>query len=426
MTETAPDKSVVIIGAGFAGLQAAKALSRAAPSAKILLIDRHNYHTFSPLLYQVATAAIEPEEIAFPVRAIVRNRPNLRFLLAGVQSIDIRSRLVVTSGGSVPYDYLIVAAGSETNFYGIAGAEASAYEVKDLPEAMALRNRILSTFERAADEPKGDLRQKLMTIVIVGGGPTGVELAGAIAELSRAMIRRDFPTLDDSEVRVIQIEAGKRLLSAFRPRLGQAALDFMRDRRVEVLLDTTVESIDESSVRLAGGRSIESALIIWAAGVRASPLSSSLSKSPASSNRRTVLPTLQLPDHREVYVVGDMAELRTGRSPLPMLAPPAMQEGRHAALNIARQMRGEQPIGFHYRDRGTMATLGRSHAVAQIGPVSLTGFLAWVAWLALHLVELIGFRNRALVLINWIWTYVFFEGGTRAILPPEQQPRHED
>jgi len=416
---------VVIVGAGFAGVQAAKALARGAPSARIIVLDRHNYHTFTPLLYQVATAAIEPEEIAYPVRSILRSYPNIRFRVTEVTGIDLGERLVKTGTGPVSYDYLVAATGSTTNFFGIPGAAERSYGLKDLPEALALRNHLLTRFEQAADEPNAERRSTLLTLVIVGGGPTGVELAGALAELTRQMILHDFRTLDPSEVRVVLVEAGRRLLGPFRPNLGGAALRFLRHRGVEVLLATAVESADESGVQLSNGITIGAPLLIWAAGVQAQALAGELVPEPASAGRVPTLPTLQMMEHPEVYVVGDMAELRQDSGVLPMLAPVAMQEGRCAGLNIARQVAGRQPMPFRYVDRGIMATLGRSSAVAQLGPLSLTGFPAWVAWLALHLVELIGFRNRLLVLVNWIWDYFFFERGVRVIIRPAGEPERQ-
>jgi NADH:ubiquinone reductase (H+-translocating) len=404
------NQQVLIIGAGFAGLQAAKALARSAPDAKVLLIDRHNYHTFTPLLYQVATAAIEPEEIAQPVRSILHHERNVEFRVAEVSAIDLGARTVQTSEGAIQYDYLIAAAGSSTNFFNVQGAAAQSFGLKDLPQAVALRNHLLMQLERAAAETDPNQRRTLQTIVVVGGGPTGVELAGAIAELTRAAIVHDFPTLDPSSVRIYLVEAGARLLSTFRPRLSEAALKYFRHHGVEVMLHRAVQSVDRESVTLADRTKIDTATVVWAAGVEGEALVTNLSAEPARGNRVTVNQSLQLEGHPEVYVAGDMAALRQGGAVLPMLAPVAMQAGRQAGLNVARQMQGMAPLPFHYVDRGTMATLGRSHAVAQIGPITLTGYIAWLAWLALHLVELIGFRNRLLVLVNWIWDYLFVRG----------------
>jgi NADH dehydrogenase len=256
--------------------------------------------------------------------------------------------------------------------------------------------------------------------VVVGGGPTGVELAGALSELSREILTHDFPGLHPQTVRVTLIEAGGRLLAPFRPRLSGAALHALQQRGVKVLLQSQVEAVDQTGVHLAGGKTIATSLLLWAAGVQASELARSLTSSPARSGRVVVLPTLQLPEHPEVYVIGDMAEVRQGTGVLPMLAPVAIQEGRHAADNVRSQIEGATVKPFHYTDRGIMATIGRSSAVVQAGPLSLTGFMAWVAWLALHLIELIGYRNRVLVLVNWAWEYLFFQRAVRIVIEPAE------
>ena len=409
---------VLIVGAGFGGIEAARSLARAAPWAQILVLDRHNFHTFTPLLYQVATAAIEPEEIAYPVRAILRRFRNVSFKVAEVTAIDLPGRTVRTNRSIEAYDYLIVAAGSTTNFFGLANAPRLSFGLKDMPEALALRNRLLTIFEQALEESDRERRRALLTFVIVGGGPTGVELSGAFAELARMILAHDYPALDPGDVRIVLVEAADRLLGAFRPRLSRAALGALQKRGVEVLLQTQVVRVDEQGVALANGSEIPTSLLVWAAGVRAADLAGGLAARLGRGGRVPVLPTLQLPDHPEVYVIGDMAEHRQGDETLPMLAPVAMQEGKQAAANIALQIAGRPLHRFHYMDHGTMATIGRSSAVAQVGPLSLTGFIAWVAWLGLHLVELIGFRNKLLVLVNWAWDYFFFERGVRVITEP--------
>jgi NADH dehydrogenase len=407
---------IVIVGAGFGGLRAAKTLAAAAPEAHITLLDRFNYHTFTPLLYQVATAALGADEIARSVRSILRKRANVAFRVAEVTGVDLDARLVHTTDGDLPYDFLILAAGSTTRFFGTPGAAEHTYGLKDVPEALDLRNQLLLLIERAAAEPDADRRRALLTIAIVGGGPTGVELAGAIAELTRMTVQRDYPMLDPNEIRVLLIEAGSALLGAFRPRLRAAALEYFRRHGVEVLLNTVVEEVSEKGVTVRGGATIPTPTVIWAAGVQAQRLTSAEDATQRPDGRLAVNEFLQLPDHPEVYAIGDMAAATQGGAPLPMLAPVALQEGQSVGRNLARRLHGEPQAPFHYVDRGIMATLGRSHAVAQTGPVTLTGFVAWVAWLALHLVELIGFRNRALVLVNWIWDYVFFQHGSRIIL----------
>jgi len=416
---------VLIVGAGFGGLQAALSLARAKPPAQVLVLDRHTYHTFTPLLYQVATAALEAEQIAYPVRAIFRRWPNVECRVTEVSGVDLVSRLVQTDGGAIPYDYLILAAGSVTSFFGVPGVAETSYHLRDLPEALALRNRLLTLFERAAEAPESERRTRL-NLLVVGGGPTGVELAGAISELSREILAHDFPGLRPEDVGVTLIEAGGRLLAPFRPRLCSAALSALQQRGVKVLLRSQVETVDRKGVHLTDGTTIETSLLMWAAGVRAADLARSLTSYPASSGRVSVLPTLQLPDYPEVYVIGDMAEVRQGTAVLPMLAPVAIQEGRQAANNVVRQIAGTPARPFRYIDRGTMATIGRSSAVVQAGPLSLAGFSAWVAWLTLHLVELIGYRNRVLVLVNWAWEYLFFQRAVRVVVEPAERPRRQD
>jgi NADH dehydrogenase len=413
--------NVVIIGGGFAGVQAAKALARRAPAARVLLLDRNNYHTFTPLLYQVATAAIQPEDIAYPIRSILRRMRNVAFRLTEVSDVDLERRTVQTDDGSISYDYVIFAAGSTTNFFGTDGAQDHSFGLKDLSEAIALRNHLLGTVERAAAEADVAKRSRLLTVVIVGGGPTGVEMAGAVTELVRLMIRHDYPMLDPAEVQVLLVEAGPRLLGGFQPKLGDAALRYLRRNGVDVRLGQAVKVVDESGVSLSTGESIETPTVVWAAGVEARGLVPGLTPAPHANNRLAVLPTLQLEGHPQVYVAGDMAALRQGNALLPMLAPVGMQQGRCAGENVAEQLAGRAPKPFRYVDRGVMATLGRSNAVAQIGPVTLSGFIAWLAWLGLHIVDLVGFRNRALVLVNWIWDYFFLTSGARVIIAADKK-----
>jgi NADH dehydrogenase len=416
-------KQIAIIGAGFAGLQAAKLLADRAPTARIILIDQHNHHTFSPLLYQVATAAIDTGEIAYPIRSIFRNRRNVEIRVAEVTGVDLQEQTIQTASGPIPYDYLLLSAGSTTNFYNTPGAEQFSFGLKDLHEAAELRTHLLNEVEKAAEERDSERRKELLTVVVVGGGPTGVELAGAITELVRRMVARDFPMLDSHEVRVVLIEAGPRLLSAFRRSLSTFAERYFARNQVEVRLHTAVTAVNENGVMLASGEHISTPTVIWAAGVRARQFLTGSQPEPVQGGRLPVQSSLQLRGWPNVYVAGDMAAFRQNGELLPMLAPVAMQEGKFAAGNIIEQLSDRPPKPFHYLDRGTMATLGRSNAIAQIGPISLTGYAAWLAWLALHLVELIGFRNRLLVLMNWILDYTFFNRGSRVIVAPEQKPK---
>lgn len=403
---------VVVVGAGFGGLEAARQL--ATQPVDVVLVDRNNYHLFTPLLYQVATAGLEPEEIAHPVRAILRGRANVRFLVAEVHRIDLAASTVHTAEGDLAYDYLVLAAGSTTNFFGVDGAARAAHGLKDANEAMALRNQILGRFEAAAWEEDAGVRAEMLTFVVVGGGPTGVEFAGALRELIAHVLPHDYPDLDLGAARVILIEAGDHLLNGFAPKLQRSALRTLRAIGVDLRLDTAVDRLEGSVLHLKSGASIAAGTVTWAAGVRAADLAATLPADHGRGGRVVVLPTLQLRDHAEVFVVGDMAE-QSG-SALPMLAPVAIQGGRHAADAIALLLRGRRPRPFHYRDRGIMATIGRSAAVAQIGPFRFSGFFAWLVWLGLHIVTLIGFRNRLFVLINWAWDYFLYDRAVRLIL----------
>jgi NADH dehydrogenase len=404
---------VVIVGAGFGGLTAARALVGA--PASVLILDQNNYHLFIPLLYQVATASLEPEEIAQPVRGIIKGLANLRFQMARVTGVDLERRQVLTETGAIPYDYLILATGSATNFYGLEHLRPRVQGLKDLPEAVRLRNHILKMFERAVTEPDRERQAALLTFVIVGGGPTGVEFAGALAELIRLVLVHDYPGLDFGLVRIILVEAGSALLGGFPPSLQQAAAQALREKGVEVWLNAPVESYEDHLVRLRDGRTIPAHTLVWAAGVQASDLAVHLGLPTGRAGRIRVTDCLHLPGRPEVYVVGDSAYVEQDGRPLPMVIPVAMQQGAHAARNIRRQLRGLDPLPFRYHDKGAMVTIGRHAAVAHIYGLSFTGFPAWLVWLVFHLLQIISLRNRLLVLINWAWDYFFFERGVRLI-----------
>lgn len=408
---------VVIVGAGFGGLWAARAL--AGYPVEVLLIDRNNYHTFFPLLYQVAAAELEPESIVYPVRSILRHFPNVHFALAEVEGLDLERRILKTEAQEIPYDYLILAVGSTSHFFGVEGAAENAFPLKALEEGIVLRNHILSLFERAAYEPDKEVRKRMLTFAIVGGGPTGVEFAGALAELIRGPLAKDYPTLDFREVRVILLEALDGLLPGFPDRLRQYAHRRLQRMGVEVRVQALVTQITPEAVYLRDGTVIPTETVVWTAGVRGDPrVHPDKSGLPAAKNGRIpVLPTLQVPGHPEVYVVGDLAFMKEEGKPLLMVAPVAIQQGVAAAKNIARQVAGQDPLPFHYQDRGMMVTIGRNAAVAHVRGLNLTGFLAWLTWLSVHLFNLIGFRNRLLVLINWSWDYFLYERAIRLILP---------
>jgi NADH dehydrogenase len=384
---------------------------------QVLLIDRNNYHTFLPLLYQVAAAEVEPEEIVYPVRSILRPLGNVDFLLADVQGIDFAGRTLQTSVTSVPYDYLILAAGSATHFYGVAGAADHAFTLKTLDDGVRLRNHILCNFEHAARDSDVERRRRRLTFAIVGGGPTGVEYAGALAELLRGPLKRDFPKLGLQDSRVLVVESADRLLPSLPLRLSRYALGRLQKMGVEVRLQTIVDCVESGEIHFRDGDSVPTETTIWTAGVRGEPSASAWGLPLDRSGRVTVGPTLEVQGLAGVYAIGDLAHSLESGKPLPMIAPVALQQGVLAAKNIQRCQAGEAALAFRYRDRGMMATIGRNAAVAYIGGRAFTGFPAWLAWLGVHLIKLIGFRNRLFVLINWAWDYFLFERMVRLILP---------
>ncbi len=408
---------VAIVGAGFGGLWAARSLVRS--PVEVLLIDRHNYHCFLPLLYQVAAAELEPEEIAYPVRTILWKLPNARFVLADVKGVDLARRVLETDGPAIPYDFLMLATGSVSHFFGIPGADEHAFPLKTLEQGVALRTRILRCFERAAFEIDPERRRRMLTFAIVGGGPTGVEFAGALAELIYGPFVRDYSMLDFREIRIVLLEAMDGLLPGLPERLRGYALARLWRMGVEVRLQATVSQITGEAVRLKDGTVIPTETVVWTAGVRGDALAQAWGLPTARAGRVAILPTLQVPDHPEVYVIGDLAHIEDDGRPLPMIAPVAIQQGIAAARNIAQQILGQDPLPFRYRDPGVMATIGRNAAVVYWRGRSFTGFSAWILWLSVHLFHLIGFRNRLFVLINWAWDYLFYERAVRLILPSE-------
>ena len=408
---------VIIIGAGFGGLYAAQTLKN--KGVDVLLIDRQNFHTFTPLLYQVATCGLEAEEIAYPVRGIFRSGTNITFMLGEVVNIDQVERAVyIRTNGTVrreQYDYLIVAAGSVTNYYGNPDIERASFELKTLEDAVTLRNHILRLFERAAWTEDEDHRRALTTMVVVGGGPTGLESAGALRELYQHVLRKEYSNL---KPRIVLIEATDRLLLPFPGRLQELALQQLELLGVEVKLGSALAETAPDHIRLQDGTVIPTYTLIWSAGVKASPLAAMLGVPLAQRGRVPVTPMLEAIGCENICVIGDMASLedKHGQS-YPMLIPVAKQQGILAAKNILRRIKGWQPENFQYIDRGIMATIGRSRAVAWIfNRVQLTGYLAWLAWLGLHLIALMGFRNRVNVLLNWVWNYFTYDRSVRVIL----------
>ncbi len=409
---------VVIVGAGFGGLHAARALADA--DVDVLVLDRNNYHGFWPLLYQVATAGLEAESIAYPVRAILRKHRNAAFELVEVKGADFERRQVLTDGTPIDYDYLILAAGSANNYFGNDALAERTYGLKDLGDAEHLRNRVLSAFERAVRETDPQRRASLLTFVIVGGGPTGVELAGAFAELIRHVLRKDYPMLDVAQARVLLVEATDRVLASFPPSLQRSALRRLTRMGVEVRLNSAVAAVDDGRVAFKDGTAVAASTVVWAAGVRAAQLSDALNVTRARGARVPVAPTLNLLDRPEVFVVGDMAYLEGYHGgAYPMVAQVAMQMGKQAGRNILADLRGEPLQAFRYFDKGQMATIGRRAAVLDAFGVRLGGFPAWVGWLFIHIMYLVGFRNRLVVLTNWAYNYFTYDRGVRLITGEE-------
>jgi NADH dehydrogenase len=402
------------VGGGFGGLRVARGLRRA--PVDVTVVDRHNYHTFVPLLYQVATAGLEPEEIAQPIRRVLRGAANARFRLARVTAVDVERRVVTTDLGALPYDYLVVAAGSATNYFGLESVARTAAALRDLDDAESLRDRMLVSFELASGDVDEGRRRRLMTVVVGGGGPTGVELAGAMAEFRRHVLPRDHPELDWRESRVVLLEAAERILPAMPDSLQRRAQEHLRSLGVELRLGAAIADADEEGVTLQGGEHIGAGLVVWVAGLQAPLLADRLSGGKGAGGRVVVTEALQLPEHPEVYVIGDMAHVGGPEArPHPMLAPVAIQQGDLAAENILRAVRGQPPRPFSYKDRGTMVTIGRSRAVAVVFGLRISGFPAWLLWLGVHLVWLVGLRNRALVLVNWVWNYLTYDRAVRMI-----------
>ncbi len=411
---------IVIVGAGFAGLWAARALARS--RADVLILDRNNYHIFFPLLYQVAAAELEPEDIIYPVRSILRGKPNLRLRVDNVTGVDTEKRLVNTVNQVFPYDYLILAMGSNTHFFGVEGASEYALQLKTVENAIAIRNHILYRFERALYETDPEKRRRMLAFAIIGGGPTGVEFAGALAELVRGPLSKDYAALDFKEVRFLLLEASDHLLPGMPERLQAYAMKRLQKMGVEVHLGATVTRITPESVSLKDGTVIPVETAIWTAGVHGAPPAQSGDLHILRNGQVDVLPTLQVPGHPEVYITGDLAKLEENGHPLPMVALLATQEGTMAAKNILRQLKGQAPLPFHYLDIGTLAAIGRNAAAVHLLGRDFTGFFAWLFWLGLHIFRLIGFRNRLLVMVDWAWDYLFFERGVRLIvsLPKER------
>jgi NADH dehydrogenase len=413
----APDASVphvVIIGGGFGGIAAARALKRA--PVRLTLIDRRNHHLFQPLLYQVATAALNPADIASPIRRILRRQRNARVILGEAVSIDPQRKIVQLADGEIAYDYLIVATGATHSYFGHDEWLEAAPGLKTLEDAVEIRRRVLVAYEAAEREVDDGEVCNWMTFVIIGGGPTGVEMAGALAEISRRVLERDFRMIDPGSARIVLIEAGPRLLPAMSPQSSASAERQLKRLGVEVITGSPVTAVDDRGV-MHGGKRLDSRTVIWAAGVAASELGKALGAGVKldRAGRVIVNQDLSVPGAHDVFVIGDLASIASDGKPVPGLSPAAMQEGRHAARNIKRQIRGEPTLPFHYRDKGTLATIGKAAAVADIAGLHLSGVVAWLMWLFIHIFFLIGFRNRFIVIVEWAWTYMRNDRGARLI-----------
>jgi NADH:ubiquinone reductase (H+-translocating) len=411
---------VVIVGAGFGGLSTARALARA--ELRVTLIDRRNHHLFQPLLYQVATAGLSPGEIAYPIRAVLRRQKNARVLLEEAVAVDVGARKVLLRQGDLSYDYLVLATGARESYFGHDDWKPWAPGLKSLEDALEIRRRILLAFERAEREAVESRRQAPLTFVIVGAGPTGVELAGAIAEIARHVMVEDFRVIDPRQARIILVEAGPRILPSYPEMLSAKAQASLEKMGVEVLTKSLVTSVRPDAVEI-GDRKIPTMTTLWAAGVQASPLARSLGAPLDRAGRVLVQPDLTVPGYAEVFVIGDLATfLPPGGKPLPGVAPVAIQQGRHAARNIVRARQGKPLEPFHYVDKGSLATIGRAAAVADFGRLKLSGFFAWLAWLLVHIFFLIGFRNRLVVMVDWAWAYFAYHRAARLITGDIEEP----
>jgi NADH dehydrogenase len=419
---------VVILGGGFGGLYAARAF-KGAP-VQVTLVDRHNYHLFQPMLYQVATAALSPGDIASPTRWVLREQKNVRVLLAEVDRIDPNSQLVTLNEGdpgqphelTLTYDYLILATGSTHAYFGHPEWSTRALGLKTLDDALEIRRQVLLSFEAAEREQNEAAQRRLLTFVIVGAGPTGVELAGALAEIARQALRQDFRNIRPESARILLLEGGPTILSTFPEILREKARQSLQRLGIEVRTNSVVTMVDREGV-MVGGERIPAQTVLWAAGVAASPLARSLGAPLDRAGRVLVEPTLAVPGHPQIFVIGDLASLQQDGRPLPGVAQVAIQGGEHAAKNILRAIRGEPLLPFRYRDYGNVAVIGRGSAVVDVGPVKASGFFAWVFWLFLHIFWLIGFRNRLTVLIEWAWSYVTMQRGVRLITGERLAPR---
>ena len=418
MTQTVNSPRVVIVGGGFAGLNAAKGLRRT--PVQVTVLDRKNHHTFQPLLYQVALAVLSPAEIASPIRAVLRRSGNTEVLLGEVHGFDLETRLVRADGLQIPYDYLVVAAGATHAYFGHPEWEQHAPGLKTLEDATEIRGRILLAFEQAEREAFATRNTPPLNFVVIGAGPTGVELAGAIADISRRYLEHDFRSIDPRQARIVLLEGGPRVLPAYPDDLSASAERQLRQMGVEVRTNAMVTNV-ESGVVTVGKEKIPASVILWGAGVSASPLGKMLDAATDRAGRVIVEPDLSIPGHPEVFVLGDLAAAKFKEGAMvPGVAPAAIQMGKFAARQIRRSLAGKPREEFHYWDKGNLATIGRSRAVADLGRLHISGYFAWLAWLVIHLFFLIGFRNRIMVMMDWAWSYVAYSHSARLITEPRE------
>jgi NADH dehydrogenase len=415
---------VVIVGAGFGGLYAARALRRA--PVEVTLLDRRNHHLFQPLLYQVATAALNPADIAAPIRSILRGQENVAVVLAEARAVDMAAKRVVLADGEIGYDALIVATGATHSYFGRDDWAALAPGLKSIEDALEIRRRVFLAYEQAEREADTERQREWLSFVIVGGGATGVEMAGALAEISRHALASEFDRIDPGQARVVLVEGLPRLLPAYSEPASQRARVQVERLGVEVRTGARVTQVEARGVRLGDDERIPARTVVWAAGVQASPLARSLGVPLDRAGRVVIRPDLTIPGHDDVFVIGDLAALEQDGQLVPGVSPAAIQEGRHAAANVVRRLRGEPLQPFRYRDKGSFATIGRGAAVGELpSGLKLSGFVAWIAWLVIHIFFLIGFRNRLLVLFQWAYSYLTFRRGARLITgapPPPLRP----
>jgi len=417
---------IVIVGGGFAGLKLAMKLSKS--GFQIILLDKNNYHQFQPLFYQVATAGLEPSSISFPLRKIFQKHDNIHFRVAELQSIDVSNKEINTNIGRLAYQYLVLALGADTNFYGMKDIEANAIPMKSTPEALFIRNTILMNYETAVNIDDRDEETALMNIVIVGGGPTGVELAGALAEMRKYVLPKDYPELDFTNMKIYLLEANSRLLKTMKERSSKRALKYLENLGVNVRLNASVKTFDGGTVSLTDGTLFRTRTLLWAAGIKANEIEG-LDPAVYGPGRRLVVNEyLQLEQNPEIFVMGDMALLRSEDYPNghPQVAQAAIQQARLIATNLVRAGKGKQMLGFNYKDKGSLATIGRNMGVADLPGISLFGFTAWFVWIFVHLMAILGQKNKLLIFINWLWNYFTYDQSLRLILRQVQYKQNKN